>query len=448
MAVAGSALRSILLSLLILSSHAGLAADAAVARAKALLEAGKAQQAYELLETDADANVNDVEYNYLLGIAALDAGKPGLAVFALERALTLNPQHAPARAELARAYLALGESDSARAELEEVKRLNPPPQVARTIGDVLSAIDLYERDRQAVSAGPGLTGYLSADVGYDTNINTATNATSIAIPGLLNLVIALPRILTAQPSPFVGLGGGINYQRKIQENVTGFVGANASGRYNTREDDFYTYSMGGNGGVRIERGKDSYTVGLNTNQFYVNKFHIDDYRGAFGQWQRQLDRDNQITVFGQYFDIDHPYQDLLSTRLYLGGGSWAHAFQGRGSPVLALTGYGADEREKGNDPSIGRTYYGARASLEYSYSDRLKLNGGVGVQRSRYGAMNVFFNNTRTETRYDLNLGATFIPAKNWSITPQILYTRNDSNIPITDFNRTQALVSIRRDFQ
>src|ERR1043166_4004857 len=147
MAVAGSALRSILLSLLILSSHAGLAADAAVARAKALLEAGKAQQAYELLETDADANVNDVEYNYLLGIAALDAGKPGLAVFALERALTLNPQHAPARAELARAYLALGESDSARAELEEVKRLNPPPQVARTIGDVLSAIDLYERDR-------------------------------------------------------------------------------------------------------------------------------------------------------------------------------------------------------------------------------------------------------------------------------------------------------------
>jgi len=88
-------------------------AQSVVDRAKALLREGKAREAYELLEPAA-GELNDAESSYLLGIAALDSGKSGLAVLAFERALGYDPTFAPARAELVRALIASGETDQAR----------------------------------------------------------------------------------------------------------------------------------------------------------------------------------------------------------------------------------------------------------------------------------------------------------------------------------------------
>ena len=62
------------------------------------------------------------DFDYLLGIAALDSGHGERAVFALERVLAVQPSNALARAEIARAYLFIGEKDTARREFENVKR--------------------------------------------------------------------------------------------------------------------------------------------------------------------------------------------------------------------------------------------------------------------------------------------------------------------------------------
>ena len=40
-----------------------------------------------------------------------------------------------------------------------------------------------------------------------------------------------------------------------------------------------------------------------------------------------------------------------------------------------------------------------------------------------------------------------FLPWKDWTLTPQYVYMRNDSNIPVIDFDRHQLLVTLRRDF-
>ena len=58
-----------------------------------------------------------------------------------ERVLAVQPDNARARAEIGRAYLALGESVGARRELETVRNQNVPPEVARAIDRLLSAID-------------------------------------------------------------------------------------------------------------------------------------------------------------------------------------------------------------------------------------------------------------------------------------------------------------------
>jgi hypothetical protein len=47
----------------------------------------------------------------------------------------------------------------------------------------------------------------------------------------------------------------------------------------------------------------------------------------------------------------------------------------------------------------------------------------------------------------DLRIGATWRMARNWSLTPSLLYTRNASNIELFAYTRTLAGVTVRRDF-
>ena len=74
------------------SLFSAIACAGTVEDAELLLKQGKPAQAMALLDSDLSANAGNAHYNYLLGIASLDAGKPGNAVFAFERALALDPQ--------------------------------------------------------------------------------------------------------------------------------------------------------------------------------------------------------------------------------------------------------------------------------------------------------------------------------------------------------------------
>ena len=106
-----------------LALQAGVAvADEVTDKAKALLGANKGGEAYQLLEPLESARAGEVEFDFLLGISALEIGQNTRAVFALERVLAMEPGNARARAEIARAYLALGETKTAAQEFETVQR--------------------------------------------------------------------------------------------------------------------------------------------------------------------------------------------------------------------------------------------------------------------------------------------------------------------------------------
>ena len=79
-------------------------ADALTDQAKRLLAQKQPKQAYDLLLPQEAARAGDPEFDYLLGVAALDSGDRERAVFALERVLAVQPNNHLARAEIARAY--------------------------------------------------------------------------------------------------------------------------------------------------------------------------------------------------------------------------------------------------------------------------------------------------------------------------------------------------------
>jgi len=95
---------------------ASVIADELTDKAKGLLAAGKGAEAYQLLEPAESARAGNVEFDFLLGLAALESGQNTRAVFALERVLAMDPNNVRARAEIARAYLALGETQTAAQE--------------------------------------------------------------------------------------------------------------------------------------------------------------------------------------------------------------------------------------------------------------------------------------------------------------------------------------------
>ena len=154
--------RLLLLPALIALLFAGPAAqaqDATLDRARQMItsQSGKGRAAFDLLAPLESQRAGEPAYDYLLGLAAIDAGEFTRAVFALERVLAVEPNHPQARAEIARAYFQMGENRVARQEFEAVKASKPPAEVAAIVDRFLSALD----DRQAPLVS-GVSGFIEA----------------------------------------------------------------------------------------------------------------------------------------------------------------------------------------------------------------------------------------------------------------------------------------------
>ena len=84
-----------------LASMSARAEDPAIENAKRLLAAGNARQAYTELSAVEDKLTGMPEFDYLLGVAALESGRVEAAIIAFERVLALIPNHAGAQMDLA-----------------------------------------------------------------------------------------------------------------------------------------------------------------------------------------------------------------------------------------------------------------------------------------------------------------------------------------------------------
>jgi hypothetical protein len=199
-------------------------------------------------------------------------------------------------------------------------------------------------------------------------------------------------------------------------------------------------------GVRVTRGKDQYSAGLTTFTYYIGQYRNTDQIGVYGQWQRELSVQDRVGVFGQFVQVDQPLAPVLNTNMYLLGGTWTHAYQALGAPVLSVIGFVGEDQDRNNNPQAGRTFFGAKVAGEYRYRD-YKLFGSLALQQSTYGGTDPFFLVKREDTRTDLTMGASFQPQRDWTLTGQFIYTRNQSSIAFSDFDRQQLLFTARRDF-
>jgi hypothetical protein len=159
---------------------------------------------------------------------------------------------------------------------------------------------------------------------------------------------------------------------------------------------------------------------------------------------------DSVSAYGQYARLNYAgVQGIRDADRWVAGAAFGHAFAGTLKPVGYVSAYaGTDDEINAGVPWLGDDFWGVRLGGEITVAPDWVAFGAASLERRYYGGADPLFLLTRGDSQTDFRLGVTYRPAEGWVITPFAAYTRNSSNIPIYEYDRWIAQVSVRREFR
>lgn len=423
------------------------AQDDSLSRARQLIDGRQFQEAFVLLDPMEGTRAGNPDYDFLLGLAAIETGRFTRAIFALERVLAARPDDPRARAEIARAFFLAGENENARREFDAVKAQKPPAEVAATIDRFLDTLAL--RGNRLPTDREGFTGFLEFGAGHDTNANAATSSSSFAVPLFPGAIFNLNAAGTAQKDEFVTLAGGITGRKFLSGTTTLFGSGNFEQRLNQSQKNFDTGALGATGGIVYEKDADEFTLAAQGQKFDVDYRTFRNAVGGIAQWRRSFSAFDQGTAFVQRTRLTYPGQRARDADRTVLGGAWTHAFDTDYTPVVFASASVGEERERAAGvPQFGHSLWNVRVGGQIELDRALRFAANLGYEERRYGGPDPLFLVNRRDRETSLRLSLPWEPARDWLVTPQISFVDNRSNVVVSDYSRTQYFVTIRRDFR
>lgn len=409
---------------------------------RSLLDQGRAREAYDLARRHPE-ELGKPEFDFYYGIAAVDSGRAGEGVLALERYIVRFPDNDRARLELARAYFVLGELVRARDEFERVLRRNPPPQVQATIDRFMDSIRAQETRYRTTA-----TFHLELGGGYDSNVNSGIGNPVISVPTLGVVQVAQAGVKSADR--FLHLGAGAQLSHPVAPGVSLLGGANAEGKLhsNTFDQQFDQTSLTAYGGASYlkERNLLRGTLSLSTLSVDYDRFRETVSLG--GEWHRQLGEFDTASVFGQYALLEYPSSPVRDADFYGLGAGWRHAFVGALQPVFQVQAlYGREENDaKPTRDDLSRDLYTLRGGLSLTPAPRWGISVGLTYTKSRFDEADPLFATRRDDDYYGAELGASYSLTKQLSVRLDYLHSDNKSNIALYDYSRD--VITLRARFE
>lgn len=422
--------------------------------AEALIKNGKPDEAYKLLEASEFERSGEVRFDYLLGVAALDSGKPDKATLAFERVLTVDPNFAGARMDMARAYYQLGDLQRASAEFETVLKQNPPAAARATIRKYLDAIAALDTSRQT-----RISSYVEATVGRDSNVNNSTDQSQISIPSLGNIVATLNPTNVKASDNYYGVAAGTGVIHSLDNNWGLYAGADLHQRGYHTQTSFDSVDLGGRAGVMYGAQDNRMRAGMLAEENTLGNARNFNAAGMDTEWAHVLSPSDQVNLFGQYlqYRFAQTVMRVNDFNQQVIGAGWQHVLAG-GKSVLSGALYYGMEQDVSTfitpaTPDGGRIdgamrFNGLRVGGQTDAFEKLTLFANAGAQVGDYSRVNTYFLNRRADKLYQFTLGSNWHVYKYWTVRPQLDYARNDSNIVIYSYNRTDVSLTLRRDFQ
>lgn len=444
-------------ALYLVSTFAFAAPDVLI-RAQRDLAAGNPQRAYMLLIAEQDKLSGDVEFDYLLGVAALDSGKVDEAIIAFERVLTKRPKNAGAQLDLGRAYFTAGSFDLAEATFLVLRRSNPPPNAILAINRYLEAINARKK-----KSTRSINAWEETSLGYDTNLTGVPNDFSAAVASSFNLIGIDPTGNSIKrKAPYIGAAIGADIEQPLNRNWSALLTGELRGRAYRKESDFNSLfgelrvGAGWNGGdhqLRLLLGGSRFNQEA---QAPGDPKPTNDRRGlsVSADYRLALAQNQQINFGLTGAQTRFPKNEIEDINSVVISGGWTKTFDGPSAPIVQLSGFfGNDKavRKLADDAADkSKRIGGLRAFVQYSITEKLALFNSTGY--TLRNDQSSFARATEIEFGRDKLLDTTL--GVNWRFKPscnmrlQWFFSKNASNIAIYDYTRSEISSNIRCNFE
>jgi tetratricopeptide (TPR) repeat protein len=405
------------------------------------VESSQVEQAWRTAQENPQL-VGQPEFDFLYGLAALNAGRVAEGVLALERHLAAAPGNDRARLELARGYFLLGEYPRARSEFDFLLRSKPPAGVRANIESYLQAMQL--REGSSTRAVARL--YAEAGGGYDSNVNLAPSADLVNI-GLDKVTLDPASRQVGDSFAQVAVGG--LHQMRVSSRMSLLVGADLDHRANAKQHDFDLTTGGVYMGFTQLSGPALWRTTLGSSQLRVGNKRYRDQLQVATEANINWSQDLATMAFAQYAEMRHAQadraRDARSTTL---GGMVTQSFTSvAGQPTIgARLAYVQEDNLRLRD-DLSKKSGVLRLFGSFEPLARTRVALSVAAVRDDYGAEDIAFRSTRHDNSQSVDFSATYALDTRWSLRLEGGWLKTESNQDLYDKQRKSAALKLRAQF-
>jgi hypothetical protein len=410
---------------------------------RAAVEAGDSAAAYARhCATSLDAPDRPPEFDLWCGVAAVDIGRSGEGVLALERYVLQFPDDARARLELARAYFYAGDDVRSREEFEAVARTGPPPEVQAGIDRYLAALT----DREARYRGRR-TAFIEVGGGYDSNANAGVAQADIGLPVLGPVTV--DDFGVRKESAFGWLAAGAEIRHPVSAGLTVNGSIYGGGAFYGSASEFNLANYGAALGASYRADRNEYSLAYAHGEIALDGSRYRWTDGVGLEWRRQISELSSFALAPQYarigYDGDNAPRNADLSAL---SASYRQVWLRRWQPVLNATLFYGDEHNRESRGDLGRRIRGAGVDVTVSPSAFWALNAGAAFAESDYDAPIPLLDVTRRDRNLGLSVGAIYLVNRNLSVRGEYRYAKNTSNLELYDYTRHVGALKVRYEFK
>jgi hypothetical protein len=347
------------------------------------------------------------------------------AIAQLDTILVERPSAGPVRFELARALGLAGDRARSLREFARLRSGALPPDLTREIDQVISTL------RSTRTFG----GSVELGIAPDSNVNSATNATTIIINGL-------PFVLDRSARRQSGLGvegaGQIFWRTRLSSNVRLVVDAVARGTLyrDTDLDD---------GTIRLSAGPE-FANRLRPSLVVARRWYLGQgYSWSYGgnvQWLRPISRRTVLDIQADVERVRVQRSDTTDGTSYAGSIGLEHALRPSLFARLSLSA----NRYQARSPVFASTSAGAALLIAKDFGPA-SLYGQAGYSYLTTDGM--FLGRKRVDDRIELSGGVSLRRIRLFGASPVVRVTRviNQSTAILYDTARTRIEIAMSRPF-
>lgn len=412
---------------------------ATIETGRALFQEGRFAEAQEILLSLAPATeAESIEQPFLLGLIALETGRPRAAIERFESILSRHPHLIRVRLELARAYYLIGEDDKSRRHFSQVLGAEGLPRgVENNVAGFLNRIQA----RRNWSAD------LSLALLPQSNINQGSEERIIYLGPL---PLRLNEDARKQSGTGVEASGGVSWQPRLEGDWRGRLAL--SGRVQRFDNSEWNDTLLGSdigllrlfdggsvgGGLRLQRRWRG-GGGFPSGEGYSWR------RGFWASHQVQFLRRNRLETSAELAHLDHDQRNHSNGWTARLAPNLVRALSAS-SRLRVGASWQITEAEVGYESNH---LLGASATLTHAFAGGLTASADIGAHRKRYHGDHPLFAEPRKEVLYFAGLRLLHRELRWRGIAPyaEYRYERNNAAPDLFDYDNHIGTLGITRTF-